>query len=244
MSHDVVILGVFMADTTHRADRLPRMGETIRGTSFSLGPGGKGSNQAVAAAKAGRGCGVHLAKLGKDAFADMALKLWAEAGVTPLVTQHELTNPRAPPSSLSTTRRATTRSSSAPAWPKRSRRRSWTRGRRDRAREVFVTQLEQPLDAAQTRAGPRPGGCAMTILNPAPAATSRTRCCALCDYVTPNETEAVGAERHRGDGSVERCRRRPGASSGGALRRPASSRWARRGACGATRRRTSFTFRR
>jgi ribokinase len=57
MSHDVVILGVFMADTAHRAERLPRMGETIRGTSFALGPGGKGSNQAVAAAKAGADVG-------------------------------------------------------------------------------------------------------------------------------------------------------------------------------------------
>ncbi len=45
----VVILGVFVADTAYRAQRQPRMGETILGTSFKLGPGGKGSNQAVAA---------------------------------------------------------------------------------------------------------------------------------------------------------------------------------------------------
>ena len=44
----VVILGVFVADTAYRADRAPRMGETILGNSFKLGPGGKGSNQAVA----------------------------------------------------------------------------------------------------------------------------------------------------------------------------------------------------
>ena len=43
----VVILGVFVADTAFRADRLPRMGETILGPSFVLGPGGKGSNQAA-----------------------------------------------------------------------------------------------------------------------------------------------------------------------------------------------------
>ncbi|RUU08778.1 ribokinase, partial [Mesorhizobium sp. M7A.T.Ca.TU.009.01.3.2] len=40
----VVILGVFVADTAYRAQRQPRMGETILGTSFTLGPGGKGSN--------------------------------------------------------------------------------------------------------------------------------------------------------------------------------------------------------
>ena len=49
----VVILGVFVADTTYRAQRQPRMGETILGTGFALGPGGKGSNQAVAAARLG-----------------------------------------------------------------------------------------------------------------------------------------------------------------------------------------------
>ena len=52
MGH-IAILGVFVADTSYRADRPPRMGETILGNSFALGPGGKGSNQAVAAARAG-----------------------------------------------------------------------------------------------------------------------------------------------------------------------------------------------
>ena len=52
MGH-IAILGVFVADTGYRADRQPKMGETILGNSFALGPGGKGSNQAVAAAMAG-----------------------------------------------------------------------------------------------------------------------------------------------------------------------------------------------
>ena len=38
----IVILGVFVADTSFRAARLPKMGETILGDSFVLGPGGKG----------------------------------------------------------------------------------------------------------------------------------------------------------------------------------------------------------
>jgi hypothetical protein len=49
----VVILGVFVADTAYQAERAPRMGETILGRSLALGPGGKGSNQAVAAARLG-----------------------------------------------------------------------------------------------------------------------------------------------------------------------------------------------
>merc|ERR1711965_931 len=50
---NIVILGVFVADTASRASRQPQIGETLIGNEFSLGPGGKGSNQAVAAALAG-----------------------------------------------------------------------------------------------------------------------------------------------------------------------------------------------
>ncbi len=42
----VAILGIFVADLAFRAGRMPRIGETIAGSGFKLGPGGKGSNQA------------------------------------------------------------------------------------------------------------------------------------------------------------------------------------------------------
>jgi len=86
MAGSVVILGVFVADTAYRADRAPRMGETILGNSFALGPGGKGSNQAVAAARLGADVSF-VTRLGEDPFAEMALKTWAEAGVKPQVTR-------------------------------------------------------------------------------------------------------------------------------------------------------------
>ena len=87
----IVILGVFVADTAYRAARPPRMGETILGTGFALGPGGKGSNQAVAAARLGADVSF-ITRLGQDPFADMAMKAWAEAGVKPavIVTPREL----------------------------------------------------------------------------------------------------------------------------------------------------------
>ena len=85
-SNRVVILGVFVADTAYRAERMPKMGETILGKSFQLGPGGKGSNQAVAAARLGADVSF-ITRLGRDAFADMAFATWKEAGVTPAVVQ-------------------------------------------------------------------------------------------------------------------------------------------------------------
>src|SRR3546814_1039243 len=47
----IVILGVFVADAAYRAARQPRLGETVLGRQFVLGPGGKGSNQSVAAGR-------------------------------------------------------------------------------------------------------------------------------------------------------------------------------------------------
>ena len=86
MTLDVIVLGVFIADTAYRAERQPRMGETILGQSFALGPGGKGSNQSVAVGMAGVSVG-SITKLGQDPFADMALTIWEKAGVTSLATQ-------------------------------------------------------------------------------------------------------------------------------------------------------------
>ena len=85
MGH-VVILGVFVADTAYRANRMPRIGETVLGNSFALGPGGKGSNQAVAAGRTGVKVSM-ISRLGKDDFGQMALDTWASSGVTPYVEQ-------------------------------------------------------------------------------------------------------------------------------------------------------------
>ena len=82
----IVILGVFVADTAYRAARQPRMGETLLGNGFKLGPGGKGSNQAVAAGRLGADV-TFITRLGSDPFADMAMATWKRAGVKPAVIE-------------------------------------------------------------------------------------------------------------------------------------------------------------
>jgi len=185
----IVILGVFVADTSYRADRAPRIGETILGRSFALGPGGKGSNQAVAAAMAGGD--VHMiTRLGTDPFADMALATWARAGVHPVVTRHSESYTGA---AYIFVEHATgnnaiiicpgVASTISPADI-------------DAAADliggaaVFITQLEQPMDAALRALQIARAGGARTVLNPAPAAALPEGMLALCDYVTPNESEA------------------------------------------------------
>src|SRR5580698_4379110 len=71
----VTVMGSYVADLAFRIDRLPTWGETLMGQSFQLGPGGKGSNQAVAAARAG-GRVSFISKLGPDPFGGMARALY------------------------------------------------------------------------------------------------------------------------------------------------------------------------
>jgi ribokinase len=191
MTKPIVILGIFVADTAYRAERQPKMGETILGKSFVLGPGGKGSNQAVAAAMASAGAKVHfITRLGKDAFADIARATWTRAGVVPEVTEdaesytgaayifiEEATGNNA----IIVAPGAAGRVSAADV-----------EARADliRGASVFVTQLEQPIPAARAALEIARAAGVRTILNPAPAAALDDAMLALCDIVTPNESEA------------------------------------------------------
>lgn len=190
MAH-IAILGVFVADTAYRADRPPRMGETILGNSFALGPGGKGSNQAVAAARAGGE--VHfVSKLGKDAFADLAFGIWEDAGVRAAVTQHDDSYTGAAyifvEESTGNNAIIICPGVAGTISPADVEARADLIG----GASVFVTQLEQPMAAAQRALEIARAGGARTILNPAPAAEVPREMLALCDIVTPNESEAEG----------------------------------------------------
>lgn len=189
MSARVVILGIFVADTTFRANRQPRMGETILGNSFQLGPGGKGSNQAVAAARSGAET-YFISRLGSDAFADMADAIWRDAGVHAAVSRHQMLSTGAAhifieeasgdnaiivcPGVAETISAADLESHAELI----------------ASAGVFMTQLEQPLEAARHGLQLARDSGVKTILNPAPAAVLDDAMLGLCDFITPNETEA------------------------------------------------------
>lgn len=187
----VAILGVFVADASYRATRQPEMGETILGSSFSLGPGGKGSNQSVAAARVG-GDVSFITRLGQDEFARMAFTLYKDEGITAHIEQladsytgsayiflDEKTGDNAIivcPGAAATIDKA------------------YVQSVRDviTSADVFVTQMEQPLEAAAEALKIARAAGVVTILNTAPAEAVPDDVFALCDYVTPNETEAEG----------------------------------------------------
>ena len=189
MTLDIVILGVFVADTAYRAQRQPRLGETILGQSFALGPGGKGSNQSVAAGMAGASVGF-ITKLGKDPFADMALATWKKAGVTSLATQHADDYTGAAYIFVDENTGDNAIIVCPGAAPTINRSDIDSHAEVIKHCKVLMTQLEQPIDAAEYALTCARKAGATTILNPAPAAELPASMVALCDFVTPNEIEA------------------------------------------------------
>ena len=184
----IVVLGVFVADTSYRAARMPKMGETILGDSFVLGPGGKGSNQAVAAGKLGADVSI-ISCLGDDDFGQMALQTWQDANVKAAITQNKNAYTGAafifvdaksgdnaiiisPGAAADITPDIITENRALIA-----------------AADVFITQLEQPIEAAHAGLKLAKEHGKITILNPAPAAELPEDIFSLCDYLTPNETE-------------------------------------------------------
>lgn len=185
----IVILGIFVADTAYRAARQPKMGETILGESFALGPGGKGSNQSVAAAMAGGE--VHfITRLGRDDFAAIARSTWAKAGVHEAVTE----DPESYTGAAYIFLEASTGNNAIIVAPGAAARitPADVEARADliAGAGAFVTQLEQPIDAAMRGLQIARAAGVMTILNPAPAAELSDEMLQLCDYLTPNESEA------------------------------------------------------
>ena len=201
----VAILGVFVADLAFRAGRLPVIGETIFGSGFLMGPGGKGSNQSVAAARVGAKV-TFVTKIGRDAFGDIALATWKREGIVA----------RAMPSDQEPTGAAfiyvhdKSGENAIIVYPGAGG--ALMPEDVDAAADaisgarVFVTQLEQPAATARHALAIARAAGVTTVFNPAPAAPVEAAVYPLCDYVVPNETEAAALTGLRLD-SLDDARR-------------------------------------
>ncbi len=189
MAGHIAVLGIFVADATFRTGRLPGMGETVIGESVALSPGGKGSNQAVAAARLGARVRF-ISRIGRDSFADMGLAVWADAGVEPLVARSD----SAATGAAAVLVDAHTGENAIVVCPGAASEISVAdidaAAEAIRSAAVFVTQFEQPLPAAARALAIAREAGVTTVLNPAPAAEAPKDMLRLSDYVTPNEAEA------------------------------------------------------
>ena len=190
MGQGISILGIFVADTAYLAARLPAVGETITGSGFAVGPGGKGSNQAVAAAKAGASVSF-ISKIGRDTFGDLAQKTYAEAGVTPKLTVMD----DQPTGAAFIYVNDKTGDNAIIVYPGAAG--TITVADVEAASDtisqsaVFVTQLEQPASAAHRALEIARAAGVVTLFNPAPAEAFPDAIYPLSDYIIPNETEAA-----------------------------------------------------
>ena len=79
MTAKIVVVGSFNTDLVSYLQRMPRPGETVHGDTFATGAGGKGSNQAVAAARLGAEV-TFIGRVGSDVFANLAYDIWDTKG--------------------------------------------------------------------------------------------------------------------------------------------------------------------
>ena len=185
----LVILGVFVADAAYRASRLPEIGETLIGQEFKLGPGGKGSNQAVAAARLGTDV-AFISRIGRDPFADIAKAMWKREGIRALV-EADPENATGSAFIFVDSETGDNAIIIAPGAAGKVGPADLERNRRDiESSRAFMTQLEVPLEAAAHGLRIARDAGVVTILNPAPAADLPTDLLSNCDFLIPNETEA------------------------------------------------------
>jgi ribokinase len=190
----VAVVGSYGVGLTFGVERAPERGETLVGTLFRTDHGGKGSNQAVGAARLGAKV-AFLTAVGTDAFGDAAFELWTGEGVDakgvvradlPTMTAAILVEASGDnrivivPGALS----ALTPEHVEAFAPQIA------------AADVLLVQLEIPVETAlhALRVGRAAG--VRTVLNPAPAPPSTIAPAA--DYLTPNESEASAVEGAEG----------------------------------------------
>jgi len=186
----VMVMGSFVADVAFRAARLPAWGETLMGETFVLGPGGKGSNQAVAAARAGADV-AFFSKLGDDAFGKLARETWQADGIDASLVANCPTATGAAAILIDAVRGENAiivvPGACFTLTPSEVEAGSAAIG----AAKVFLTQLELPLDAVERGLEIARAAGVLTILNPAPARPLSDSMIALADFLIPNESEAA-----------------------------------------------------
>ncbi|MCU1470603.1 MAG: ribokinase [Glaciihabitans sp.] len=184
----ISVVGGYGVGMTMRLDQWPRVGETVAGGVLSIGPGGKGSNQAIACARLGAEVSLFTA-VGSDSAADDARALWEAEGVdsTAVVTKAGATMTgfilvdadgenriTIAPGALDLIRVADLHGFAATI----------------RASDVLIVSLEIPMVVAAAALDIARDGGVSTVLNPAPAAVLPASIWRSVDYLTPNETEA------------------------------------------------------
>jgi ribokinase len=185
----VVVIGSSNTDMVVKAARIPQPGETVLGGQFVMVPGGKGANQAVAAARLGAEVTL-VARLGDDLFAEASMRSFRAAGIR---TEAVIRDPEAASgvALILVDEGGENAIAVAPGANARLTPADVDRAEAAiRAADVVALQLEVPMATVlhALRLAKRHGRT--VILNPAPTALVPDEALELADFLTPNETEA------------------------------------------------------
>ena len=187
--NSICIFGVFVADLCFFGKKIPERGETILGNNHLVGPGGKGSNQAIAAARL-EGKVNFITKVGKDNYADMAFSLYKEAGVNveSISQDNNLSTGVAGIMIDEDGNNAINVFAGAAAHLENKD--IDTNLEVIKKSKIFLTQMETPESTTMYAIKKAKDYGCLTILNPAPARKINQNNFELLDFFTPNETEA------------------------------------------------------
>ncbi len=195
-SSKIVVVGSANTDLVVQVAQFPQPGETVLGSNFMMAQGGKGANQAVAAARLGAAV-TFVTRLGRDSFGDSALAAYqaeglntnyifrsddAASGVAMILVEQQGENMIAVASGANNQLTPADVQAAEPAI---------------QAADYLLLQLEIPLETVEAAARLARQHGVPVILNPAPATDLPTSLLDVVDILTPNETEAAmltGAE--------------------------------------------------
>ena len=185
----IVVVGSSNTDMIAKIERIPKPGETVIGGKFSTAAGGKGANQAVAAARAG-GDVTFIARVGEDMFGEQALQGFVEDNID---VSHVLKDTEAPSGvALIFVDEKGENSIAVASGANACLTPADVAAASDAitSADVLVMQLEVPLETVEAAAAIAAENGVRVILNPAPAQPLSDELLRHVSVLTPNEGEA------------------------------------------------------
>ncbi|ACU03527.1 ribokinase [Pedobacter heparinus] len=187
--HKILVIGSTNTDMVILTERFPEPGETIVGGKFLINPGGKGANQAVAAARLGAAL-TFITCMGNDAFGATSRQGFIQEGID---TSFIITDPlQASGTALITVNEAGENTivvapgANAQLLPEKLKGMEFLFG----THEYLLMQLEIPIETVSYAAETANRQGKKVILNPAPAGVLPDELLQMLYLITPNETEA------------------------------------------------------
>ena len=184
----ILVIGSSNTDMTIKSDRLPVPGETIMGGVFHMGPGGKGANQAVAAARLG-GEVTFICKVGRDIFGDNAVAGYEREGID---TSRILRSDKASGTALILVDNSGENVIAVAPGANGDITPEDIENAADviRGAQYLILQLEIPVESVLKAAQIAHEAGVYVILNPAPACKLPREIFKYVSLMTPNQTEA------------------------------------------------------